>query len=100
MTLRSVRRLAAVLLLGGVAIVGWGKRADLTDKPANATPDTPASGTARKVEVEAEPARGAAAVPERDRLHQTFADATRPSNDPPADSTRPPDMLRSGKPAF
>lgn len=98
MTLRSLRRLAAVLLLGGVAVAGCGKKADPTDKPVEAKPDAPTPSTVRKVDPE--PAKATPAAPTRDKLHQTFADATRPSSDPPADSNRPPDALKSGKPVF
>jgi peptidyl-prolyl cis-trans isomerase B (cyclophilin B) len=65
---------------------------------ANPTTD---GGSAGAVTPSADPPKTPAPVGEkRDRLHQSFADATRAADNPPEDSQRPPDRTATNKPVF
>ncbi len=78
-----LRCLAIGALLTTLAVSGCGKKqppSTVTTKPA--APEVAAPAPA----------------PARDRLHQSFTDATRGPDNPPGD--RPPDMTMTGKPTF
>ena len=85
---RWLRRLAAGLLAGSIALSGC---ADNAEPIAEPTEDTPAAVAEAK---KAEPPAPAG----RDAQHQAFADAVRTSDNPPPDADRPPDETVSKKP--
>jgi cyclophilin family peptidyl-prolyl cis-trans isomerase len=99
---KSLRRLAAALLVAGLAAVGCGQK---PSPPAAAAGDGPTASVATAPAPAAKPAAaepaGKPAPPAtRDRLHQSFADATRAADNPPADANRPPDETVTKKPVF
>jgi cyclophilin family peptidyl-prolyl cis-trans isomerase len=92
--------LLTVAALAGVAVAGCGKKAGpaaTDEKPA----DPPAA--ARQAEPPAEQkaavSQPAAAPVVRDRLHQSFADATRGPDNPPEDVAPPVNQTLNGKSA-
>ena len=94
----ALRHLAAALLLGGIGIAGCGtKPVPAADAAETAKADVP---VAKAGSADPEPSRPAAPpAVKRDRLHQSFADATRDGNEPPPGADRPPDCLKSGSPS-
>jgi cyclophilin family peptidyl-prolyl cis-trans isomerase len=88
---RPLRHLAAVLLAGGLAVAGCGKKSQ-PDVPA-AAEEKPAPAAGKPVA--ATPVARSGGQP--DRLHRPFADAVRGADNPPADAARPPDETVSKK---
>jgi cyclophilin family peptidyl-prolyl cis-trans isomerase len=100
----GLRHLAAVLLAGGLG-AGCGQKAQPEVAKAEAGSAGAAAASPQAAKAEAAPARvepaAAAAAPlQRDRLHQAFADAVRPADNPPPEANRPPDETVSKKPVF
>jgi cyclophilin family peptidyl-prolyl cis-trans isomerase len=104
----ALRCLAPVLIAGGLSGSGCGQKsqpdaARSEDSPParQAEPASPASAKAdARAEPEATPPVRMPAGAQRDRLHQSFAEATRPADNPPPDAVRPPDETVSKKPVF
>lgn len=87
---------AVVLTL---SVVGCGKKG--TPEPAASKTDSTQPATDSGTRQKPAGSDTTEAVPiERDRLHQSFADATRDANNPPPGSERPHDMTRTNKPTF
>jgi cyclophilin family peptidyl-prolyl cis-trans isomerase len=86
-----------VWALAGLVLSGCGQK---TPAPAGQADDKPAGqaagGQTEKPADKTNPAPAGKAG--RDRLHQSFAQATRDAEDPPANADRPPDQTVSKKP--
>jgi cyclophilin family peptidyl-prolyl cis-trans isomerase len=100
----ALRHVAAMLLVGGLVAAGCSKPAP--PEAGRSRDDSPAAAQA-EVKTNSQPAASTTAAPEaskppqplkRDRLHQSFAAATREADNPPADANRPPDETVSKKP--
>src|SRR4051794_30852484 len=93
-----LRQLALGALVATLGLVGCQKAVapPATTKEQTTKPDQDA-GAKQPAGVENAPAP---TLLERDRLHQSFADAVRDGNDPPPDEDRPPDMTMTGTPTF
>ena len=87
---RWLRRLTTGLLAGSVALGGCGKKVE----PKEDATTAPAVASTPVVTVSA---KGGIAPIVRDAQHQTFADAVRSADNPPADAERPPDETVSKK---
>lgn len=99
-TARALRRLAAAVLVGGLCLPGCAQKQPSApgEQAQNEQPPQPA---AKAPDPGAVPAPAAPASPgKRDPLHQAFADATRPADNPPAESNRPPDETISKKSVY
>ena len=102
-----VRTMALGAMVAGVGIVGCGQKVAVNEQPgkqeggnkeatpvAKANPSTPSTPeTPGKKETPDAPA-------EKDFLHQSFVDATRNADNPPADEKQPPDLTIASKPTF
>ena len=92
---RWLRRMAAGLLAGSVALGGCGKKAEPAVAPKEdsaQTSSSPATADGKKNEL------SAPGPVVRDALHQAFADAVRNSENPPEGAEKPPDETVSKKP--
>ncbi len=99
----ALRHIAAMLLVGGIAAAGCSKQAPpeaarSREEPASAV-QVEARANSQPATTTTKPETPKPAEPsQRDRLHQSFAAATREADNPPADANRPPDETVSKKP--
>jgi cyclophilin family peptidyl-prolyl cis-trans isomerase len=92
----GLRHLAAVLLAGAL---GCGSKSQPQAAPSSEPSPAAQAATARQVDVGSQPGAtpsAPASVP-RDRLHQSFTDATLGPDSPPPDSKPPIDQTVTGK---
>jgi peptidyl-prolyl cis-trans isomerase B (cyclophilin B) len=97
-TLRGAPRyLVALCILAG--LTGCGKQSPAPADPSSGEDRKPAARAVEntKAEKPADPGAVAGNPLPRDRQHQTFAEATRDAEDPPANADRPPDQTISKK---
>jgi peptidyl-prolyl cis-trans isomerase B (cyclophilin B) len=88
----GLHHLIAVCGLGCLVFAGCGqKSADPKEQPVKDETKAPA------VAVPAGGGKAEPAPPRRDGMHQSFADATRSADNPPADAGRPADQTVAGK---
>jgi cyclophilin family peptidyl-prolyl cis-trans isomerase len=95
---RTLRLLAAAtVLLGGAGLVGCGQQS--TPAPESSADKSSAASGSQPANNSPDPTVSVpGAPPKRDALHQSFADATRPAEYPPADIIdRPPDQTVTKK---
>jgi peptidyl-prolyl cis-trans isomerase B (cyclophilin B) len=83
-------RLVVAALMVGLGQIGCNHQPG--DEPAN---QTSTGGSDFKTDAKAPEQKAAG-----DRLHQSFAEATRGGDDPPAESMQPPDKTVAGKPVY
>jgi cyclophilin family peptidyl-prolyl cis-trans isomerase len=101
---RWTRNLCPLLVAGlvGASLTGCGKQADpatSSEKPAEAAVAATSSDMAVANTTPQTTAAGNDAA-SRDALHQSFAEATRRADDPPAECNRPPDETITNKSVY
>jgi peptidyl-prolyl cis-trans isomerase B (cyclophilin B) len=89
----ALRRFAVLALVVGVGLTGCSNQPG-SEEPAK-TSDSEGGPPAAKNDSNKSPG-----PPARDRLHQSFAEATRNGDDPPAECQQPPDTTASKKPVY
>src|SRR5207247_246904 len=84
-------RWLSAALVASLGLVGCGQKANPDDLEAAKEPHPGSARAAAKPETVPAAPPAQAPAPKRDALHQSFADATRAADNPPADVNRPPD---------
>jgi cyclophilin family peptidyl-prolyl cis-trans isomerase len=86
-------------IFGAVCLTGCGKQGGQSETSEKPTDSPPAAASSDKTAAKATEQVTRAPLP-RDERHQSFVEATRRGDDPPAECNRPPDETLTGKSVY